>query len=290
MTVKRPTKPASVATPEEVNRVAVMSNQELAEAAPYSIIDPISIPEIKIWLRVDQATSDVNGVSSVPDAKGGSAATQSTNAQKPTLGTTGNGLAKLTCVDDCLVLPIQAGFNNSAWFGMAMWIRPSNVSTSSDLFNVTTASGATVNKLSFRQSSDDLLDFTWASNGSDTRQARTGSAGFGKAILAVNIWTFVSMEFDGTQATEDTKNQFKLNGTPVPAPNATQYSNGVGAIGSPGLSALNTPTGNSLLFARTTAGGNPFQGDIGPDIFFYDPRTITAQKLVQAAQFRVPVG
>lgn len=273
------------ATATERGRVTKFSQADNAQTAAYSQIGPRNIPEVKIWLRVDLATD--SGTLTIPDAMGGASATQATAARKPVLGTTSNGLAKLTCTDDCLVLPISAGFNNAAWFGIAMWIRPANVTTSSDIFNVTTAAGASINKLSFRQTTDDLVDFLWAADGSANRSGRTLT---GKAVLAANVWVFVSMEFDGSQTLESDKNRFKLNGTPVPAPNAVAYSDGVPTVGAPGPSVLNTPTGNALLFARTTVPANPFIGDVGPDIFFYDPRTITAQSLVQLAQFRVPVG
>ncbi len=277
----RPTR--SKATQTEVNRVASISQQELAETSAFATVNPRTIPEVKVWLRVDLATD--SGTFTVPDALGGSSATQATAARKPTLGTTGNGLAKLTCTDDCLVLPNQAGFNNAAWFGIAMWVRPANVSTSSDLFNMTTASGGSINRLSLRQTANDLVTFTWAADNTATRSARTT-----RGIMSTNVWKFIAHEFDGTQTLEADKQRFKDMGSPIALPQVVTYSDGVPTVGSPGLSTLNTPTGNSLLFSRTTAGGNPFIGDIGPDIFFYDPRTITQTQLVQLAQFRVPVG
>lgn len=284
MTVKRPTKPASVATPEEVNRVAVMSGRELAEAAPYSIIDPISIPEIKIWLRVDQATD--TGTLTIPDAKGGSSAVQATGANKPTVGTTSNGLAKLTnAAGTGLTLPVSAGNTNAAYFAIAFWCRPSDVATNSaDFYNMDTGAGTSQHRLSVRQDTNDLKVFIYEPPGSNNINRTAVTT---RAILLLNVWKFIMYEFNGSLSTEALRSVFKDMGMPITTPQVQTFAGAAAAMPTtlePGV------TGNSILFNRTTGFTNGFRGDIGPDIFFYDPRTMTDQNRVRMAQFRVPVG
>lgn len=242
---------------------------------------------LKIWLDVSQSTSDVNGVSSVPDRMGGAAAVQSVNAQKPTLGTTSNGISKLTCTDDVLLLPLSAPLLNDTNFGIAMWVKPANITTSSDIFGVVTGtSAASLNRINIRQTTDDLVVFLWAT----AANIRSGRSLAVNALLQPNVWVFMTYEFTGAGADELAKSKFKYNGTPLAERNAMEYADAQNVVGPPGPSTLITGmTGNALLFARTNVGGNPFQGD-ATDVFVYDPTLMTADALVQLAQYEVPVG
>lgn len=285
MTALRPNKPVHRATPEEINRVAVLSQQELAESAAYSIVDPRTISEVKIWLRVDQASD--SGTLTIPDAKGVANATQSTGANKPTVGTTGNGLAKLTCgVASALVVPINAGgLAATDYFGLSMWLRPTTTAVGAGyIFQIQSSSGlASANKIRCSRTADDMQMHVWQA--SDIRLGRTESS---RIFLYDNVWRFISFEFRGNGATEADRATIKDMGAPVAAQNAVAYETPQGVISSM-PTTLATATGSGMLF-NNTALNVGFVGDIGPDIFFYDPRTMTQDKLVQLAQFRVPVG
>lgn len=268
-------------------RVAAISQQELASTAPFAQVNPLTIPEVKVWLRVDQATSDVNGISSIPDAKGGSPAVQAVNAQKPTLGTTGNGFAKLVNTSTKgVTLPITTGgIGNTAWFGMGLWIKPTSIAGTGDLFDITRTGAAglgSLDRMSCRVALDDLNLFLWLSAG-NTRLARTRTD---RSPLQVNTWTFVSYEFVGAEATEATRHRFKEFGTVLPAPITYVYEDSQGTAGP--ITSLVAATGSAILFNRTTAYANGFVGEIGPDIFFYDPTTLFGDRLIQLAQYRVP--
>ena len=283
----RPNKTASRATSDEVRRVVRMSQQDLVQSQTYASIDPLSIPEVKIWLRVDQATD--GGTLTIPDAVGGASATQPTALNKPTLGTDSNGLAKLTCTAGTgLILPITAPIlGNTVWFGMSFWCKPTSTSAS-DLYSVmrTGASGlANLDRQRFGvTNTDDLASLIWASLG-NTRRAQTNTS---RTTLFQNVWKFISIEFNGALATETLRHTIKDMGTPVATPAAVVYDDAQGTVGS-GLTSLVAVTGSAILFNRTTAYTNGFIGDIGPDIFFYDPTTMTDDKRVQLAQFRIPV-
>ncbi len=281
----RASRPRASAT--ERSRVVEFSQQDAAQSAAYSQVDPLSIPEVKIWLRVDLATN--SGTLSVPDARGGSSATQPTGANKPTLGTTSNGLAKLTNASGTgLLLPMSAGHNNSAYFAIAFWCRPTSVATtSSDFYNAVTAAGASANRISIRQDTDDLKAFVWVppSSGGNIRNGVTT-----RAVLRQDLWKFVMYEFDGSLGTEDLRSRFKDAGTPLAFPQQTTTYGSTGTAPAMPTSLEPSVTGNSLLFNRATTYLQGFLGDVGPDIFFYDPRTMTDTNRVRLAQFRVPVG
>lgn len=289
---RRPNSPDGTAT--EILRVAVMSDEELAESAAFSIIEPSAMPQMKVWLRVDQATNP--GTFTLPDAMGGASATQATAARQPTIGTTTNGLAKLTVTDDCLSLPISAGLTDENYFGIGLWIKPLGVSASDDIFGITTGGGASANRCRFSQTTDDIVQLYWVppAPSSNVRSARSAST---RNLLQAGVWKFVMAEFHadlvgGNDAqTEALRNRMFDNGVPFPAPHTIEYAQSAGTAPAPGPAKLvPAVTGNAILFARTTAGGNPFVGDIGPDIFFYDPRTLTQLQRVQMAQYRVPIG
>lgn len=287
----RPNKPASVATAVEVRRVAVISAQDLVQSNAYSQIDPLSIPEVKVWLRVDQASD--SGTLTIPDAKGGASAIQATGARKPTLSTTGNGLAKLVnAADRYLQLAISTGINNADYFGMGFWCKPTAIGTAGDFFNITrtgAAGLADVDRMSFRKSgtgNNDMTTFIWLppAPSSNTRQAQSS-----RAVFLANTWKFIAYEYHGAQATEAARSRFRDMGMPLANPQVTSYSQSAGTATDTPSTLITATTGSAILFNRTTAAAAGFVGEIGPDVFFYDPRTLTDLQRVQMAQFRVPL-
>lgn len=244
---------------------------------------------LKAWLDVSQSTADGNGVSLVPDRLGGPGATQSVNAQKPQLATSSNGLSKLVMTDDALgmnVATYAAVLQDANWFGMAGWIKPGNIGVTGDLFNISNAfsGSASSNRIQIRLATDDLVSFLWAT-ASNIRRGQTTST-----FVNQGVWMFYTYEFIGAGATEQDKNRFKMNGTPVPARYAMAFDDAQNTVGAPGPSTLLTgATGSASLFARNITGLSPFIGE-ATDIFFYDPTTMTSDALVALAQYEVPVG
>lgn len=243
-----------------------------------------------MWLDVSGATD--SGTLSIPDRMGGSPATQATGANKPTLGTTTNGLAKLTgATATFLSCPIRAGLADVDYFGLAMWIRPADVTlTTPDLFNITrtgAAGQADFDRISIRQSLDDISCLTWLppSPSSNVRSSRTEST---RGILQSNVWKFITIEYIGVAATELQRVVYKEAGTVLPPQYLPTFAQAQGtALDTP--STLIAATGSAILLNRTTAAANGFVGDV-TDIFCYDPRSMTPDALVQLAQYEVPVG
>jgi hypothetical protein len=280
----RPNKPAERASQAEINRVAVISQQELAATDGFATVDPRALlgSDLKVWLDINAATHDADGISSVPDVLGGSAATQSTNAQKPVYDTTGNGLGVATSTTaTALVLPLGAGIANTTWFGMSMWIRPTNTAASTIFFSAISAGGASANRMEMRQNTNDVKWYVYQP-GAIRSIGSVTSRGF----WFRNQWRFVSFEYNGGGATEAERAILKDMGTSLANPMTPTFQDESGTSTMP--ATLVSATGNALLFNRTTAFTGGFQGQIGPDIFFYDPRNMTDAKRIQLANYRVP--
>lgn len=246
---------------------------------------------LKVWLDVSQATD--SGTLTIPDRMGGASATQATAGNKPTLSTTSNGLPKLVSgIDKWLQLPLSAGINDPDYFGVALWMKTTDVTQlNGDLFNVTSSTNglAAANRLSIRQPQDDLSVFTWippAPSG-NVRSSRTLS---GSALLQNGVWKFMAMEFIGVKPTELERMVYKDAGTIVASPYMPTFSQAQGtAVDTP--STLIVTTGSAILLNRSAV-ASPTNGFFGEttDWFFYDPRTMSSDDLVQIAQYEVPVG
>lgn len=244
---------------------------------------PSQVPQLQVWLRVDQAVSSGGLVSSIPDAMGGPSLVQASSPLQPTLGTTGNGLAKLTVNASVMTLAMGAALQGPR-FGLTFWYKPANITTSSDFFNVVTGGGSSINRQSLRQAANDLFSLVWA-DASNVRSARTN-----RAILTAGLWKCISLEFDGAQVAELDRHRFKDMGTPLTVNDLPTFADSQGVVGAPGPASMRLgATGNALFFARTLAAGNPLQGEIGPNIFIHDPQ-ISPDNLVRLASYQVPVG
>jgi hypothetical protein len=284
MTGFRPNKPAWKATQAEVNRVAIISQQELAASAGFTTADPrVTLgDDLKVWLDIDASTHDVNGISAIPDVMGGASAVQSTNAQKPAFATTGNGLGVATSVTaTAMTLALSAGLNDTTYFGMSLWIRPTNTAASTIFMTVLSAGGATANRMELRQNTNDIKWYVYQPGATRSIGSVT-SRGF----FFQNQWRFVSFEYNGAGATEAEKAIMKDMGTNFANPMTPTFQDEAGTSTMP--ATLVSATGNMLLFNRTTAFTGGFQGQIGPDIFFYDPRNMTDAKRIALANYRVP--
>jgi hypothetical protein len=280
----RPNKPAWKATQAEINRVAVISQQELAASAGHATVDPqVNLgSDLKIWLDVNASTHDVNGISNIPDVLGGASALQSTNAQKPAFATTGNGLGVATSTTaTAMTLALSAGLTDTTWFGMSLWIRPTNTAASTIFFSVITAGGASANRMEIRQNTNDIKWYIYQP-GAIRSVGSVTSRGF----FFQNQWRFISFEYNGANAAEADKAVMKDMGTNFANPMTPTFQDESGTSTMP--ATLVSATGNALLFNRTTAFTGGFQGQIGPDIFFYDPRNMTDSKRIALANYRVP--
>ncbi len=246
---------------------------------------------LKVWLDVSQQSD--SGTLTIPDLMGGGSATQTTAGNKPTVSTTSNGLTKLVSgADKWLQLPLSAGINDAAYFGMALWLKATDVTQlNGDLFNVTLSNTglAAANRIRVSQPQDDLSSLIWLppAPSSNVRSSRTASA---RALLQNGVWKFCAFEYVGAAATEAERVVYKEAGTPLPPQYLPAFAQAQGtALDTP--STLITTTGNAILLNRSAL-ASPTNGFFGEttDWFFYDPRAVTTDMLVAMAQYEVPIG
>lgn len=237
----------------------------------YQPIDPASglITALGSWFRVSLATSDVNGVSSLPDSLNANPAVQSVNARKPTIENSANGLPCLrwAATTRALSLPVIAANSNNSTWGFATWIKPDSIAAGVGMllsaFNL--PGGASANRLRLYQQNNNVVCEVYA----------TASAGrFGNSTGGLTTgWQFVTFEYDDSAATDALKMTFTING----AIRSTTVGNqgGGAAIGS-----LLSVTGNQLLGEHRNDGtvGLPYFGLTGPHGYVFSSKMAGATR------------
>lgn len=240
---------------------------------------PESISAVIGWLRVAQATVTGSGVSSLPNVLGGSPATQSTDAARPGLGSSGNGLPILQFTGtQFLVHPLQSNVNNnSAFFGMGLWLRSAPTTTARSIYAVRSAAGgASAHRMMWQINSDETVLADFNLDNSNARRIRTNAA------QAAGGWEFWTLEHQGSLSGDARCLQRKDGAQP-----ASTYSAVGTATEMP--ATLVTPTGNAFIGSTTTTPTAPMIGDFGPNIFFFN-RQLTAGELTALMAFEQPVG
>lgn len=216
------------------------------------------------WLRPGALVgADGALVASITDVLGGSTATQATDAQKPVLGTSANGLRILTLTNETMQWPLQATRNNQtiAWW-LAFWYRPTSIIGTRALFTVNSQSGGgNVSRINCHQSASSLLINVFDGVGTQARRGITASG-----VLTNNEWHFLTWMFDGSIVNGDlavqeaARARIFINASQVPL----TYVANLGTLTIP--SSLLASTGNAWLFG-TAGGGSPVIGNIGPNIW-----------------------
>jgi hypothetical protein len=254
---------------------------EMAAAAG-SGFDPRESGAVSAWLRFSQGTVTGAGYSSVPDVLNSNPAVQATDANRPVNGTSANGLPIATFTDDFLAWPLANGSNNQspAW-GIAFWLRCTPDGTVRRIWSIRlpgASGGASDNRIEICSDSNASRGI-FADVYNSTVTARRGAV---QASFAAATWTFFTLEYDGAQGTEAGKLLITTGGTV----RTLSFSDAAGAPGAMPATLIQ-PTGNAHLGAQTTAGGNPFVGDVGPNVFVLT-RQLTAAERAALMGFEVP--
>lgn len=215
---------------------------------------PLQIAKVSAWLRLANGTVTGSGYSSVPDVLGAtSPAVQATDAQRPVNGTSANGLPIMDTTNDFLAWPLSAANNQATKNGFACWCK-SNLSGFQNLFVIyNVGGGASAAKLDFFTNSATLSYF-----------CETGGSATQASFMTANVWHFVTVEYDGTQATDAarclvTVDNVVLGSTNVAIP-VTQP----------------TPTGNAAIGGF--ANSQPWIGSIGPNFYALNAQLTTAER------------
>jgi len=238
---------------------------EIAAGSP--MFNPRELPALTAWLNWGSATD--NGTLSVPDLMGGSPATQSTGALKPTRGLADNGVPIGTFSAHVLSLPLSAAINGDIKFGIAFWLKVADVvglKTISSIQN--NAGGASANKL--------LINTFGA--GIQARAVAVDRRATPTIASIDTNWRFCYIGIDCSKLTEATQVIMNQDGPQV----AVSFTNDTAWPVS-----LGTPTGNMLIGANTSAAGSPLVGSIG-DIYFFSDQ-LTTGDVGRLMQFNPPL-
>jgi hypothetical protein len=161
------------------------------------VFSPSQLSAVTAWLR-NTATS--GSVASVTDVLNVNPATQSTAANQPT-ATTLNALPALSFdgTNDWLAWPVIAGNAGAVTWGLAHWIKLATVGgLRTILGGEAVGTGMSGDRIWFTANGTDLLVDIFTSNGVSRRGTASG-------ILSTAAPHFLSLEYDGGQATEAAK-------------------------------------------------------------------------------------
>jgi hypothetical protein len=106
---------------------------------PRGAFYPTQVSAVSAWYRVALATdAGAGGPFTLPDVLSSNHATTSTAARKPTIAASaGNGMPILTCDGArVLTIPIHAGINGSAAWGLGIWLRRTTTTGNPTPFNI----------------------------------------------------------------------------------------------------------------------------------------------------------
>lgn len=235
---------------------------ELPVRVPERPFAPTDISAVSAWLSVAAATSDVNGVSSVPDLINANPAVQSVNARKPVIETSFGLPCLRFATNDVLTWPITAQSAATSYAGWAMWLKQDVASTVMRLVRVSTGTnGANGFGLNVTSSAGAYVG-AYSSDGNSGNFSQLSAAG------AIDTsWVFLTLEWslDGTSTATRltlTKNGQVLSGAVSGvATNATLFA----------------ATGNILIGnANDGVASSPVNGLIGPHIYAFGSKMVGA--------------
>ena len=224
----------------------------------------VSASPIAAWLRNAQGTITGSGYSSIPDILGAtSPAVQSTDANRPVNGTSANGLPIATYSNDFLSWPLNANNNQTTKYGFACWCKIT-FSGFQNLFVIWAGGGgASANKFDFFLSNANLQALFEPGGG---QAAKTN-------LMSSGAWHFVTVEYDGTLATDTLRAVVTVDGVVI------------GTINTAIPTSQPAPTGNAWFGGF---GASQFlQGSIGPN-FWWLNRPLTTTERNNIMNFEVP--
>ncbi len=224
---------------------------------------PTQVSAVSAWLRLANATITGSGYSSVPDVLGAtSPAAQGTDAQRPVNATSANGLPIANFTNDFLAWPLAAANNGSVKNGFACWCKSTLVGLQ-NLFVIWNAgAGASAAKVDFFANGSSL---SWFMD--------VGGSASKAAYMTANVWHFVTVEYDGSQATDQLRCLVTVDGVVLATTNTTVPT------------SQPTPTGNAAIGGF---GNSQFWvGSLGPN-FFELNRQLTASERAALMAFEVP--
>jgi peptidoglycan hydrolase-like protein with peptidoglycan-binding domain len=219
------------------------------------LFNPANVSAVSAWLRFAQGTITGSGFSSVPDVLASNPATQSTDALRPPLNNTANGLQRGDfAASDFLSWPAASNNNQTAASGFATWVEFDALPVSVQcLFG--SLVGAT-NRIELCAFSNNLFVNVFHSQ----FVARRGTA---SAALTAGTKLFVTWEYDASGANDAAKCVLTLNASPL----TLAFTDDSGAPGAMPSALVATAGPHAIGARRVSDGLSPVDGKMGPNIF-----------------------
>lgn len=241
-------------------------------------------------------------VETIPDAMGGPSFTQNVNAPGPARTTLANGAQVLDYngTQGLVAASVNPAWQNADWFGLAFWFKPSQEAIVGDFFSYYGgATGIAANRINCRMTFPGsvvrLAQIVRDTADTGNRQNESGDAP--QRAIKPGIWQFMSWQWNALGATEAERNVMLLNTCPFVPSGTSVYSNIAGTPGG-AFTQLRTATAAPNLVTLgcrdidqgTSALTAGIRGQLGPDVFFYNPQVVDPQKLRRLATWNVPRG
>lgn len=231
---------------------------------------PGDVGAISAWLRVANATSDGDGISSVPDVLNTNPAVQSVNERKPVVELSANALPCMRfATNDVLTWPITAQSGGTVnQCGWGLWMKADSVAAVQRIMRITggLTNGADGAKLALSVATTGALTPAASSTGASAN-VRLYTTADGTLTTA---WHFVTVEYDKDGGSGDAARLITtIDGVSVTG----------AVIGSQDISAgLFAATGNIFVGNGNdgTASG-PFNGLLGPNIYSFASKMPSAE-------------
>ncbi len=255
---------------------------ELPVRTPDEGFVPTDVSAVSAWLSVADATSDSNGVSSLPDLMNSNPAVQSVDARKPVVEMSGNGLPCMRfATNDVLSWPLIAANNGTAAWGVGLWIKPDVLAASGRVVAVRLGTGAA-------SASKAVLITSAATPGAMGVQvvlpdgSSNGRTYVSTPFMSTTGFTFCTAEYDATAGTDASKLTITANGSVLSTTITTLGSGGA-------LGDLATPTGNILIGngVNDATAASPFNGVIGSNIYAFGSKMAGATQGLLTTEARV---
>jgi len=229
------------------------------------IFKPNDVSAISAWLRVANATSGVNGISSVPDMLNANPAVQSVDARKPVIELSANGLPCMRfATNDVLRWPITAQSAATNYAGWGFWFKPNAIA---DQYLIRTGPGT-------NGANGRALALIMIGNGCQPVASSTGGNSGVRTYVApaayTTAWQFATVEYDKDGASDAARL--------VTTVNCVQFLTGT-VSGTQDISAgLFAATGNTLIGnANDGLASLPLNGLIGPNLYAFASKMAGAE-------------
>lgn len=217
---------------------------------------PSAVSAVSAWLRVVNATSDVNGISSVPDALNTNPAAQSVDARKPVIEQSANALPCMRFVtNDVLVWPITAQSSGTNYAGYGLWFKPDSANVIQRLVAISSGTnGANGLKLVVSPTTTNRIQVVASPDGVGSKVNTPLSA-------YTTAWQFLTFEYDKDAATDAARLVVTVNGVALTAAITGAADMSVG---------LFAATGNILIGnLNDGVASGAFQGLLGPNLYAF---------------------